>query len=739
MVKIKGAKDKVKRRHKQSFARQFLADQNMQIYQGETQILKPLDTQLYKIKLPRTQYQVGEQFAERGETKQITSYEELLSIGLCITSRRVGRESRWEVGQRMKYALQFADRTGEHINKIPKEHYVEYDAFNEAARLIGSRAGPMGAGEWKLLKRGKREGSGAKADPYAIHSDPDAYMEKMYKEWNGIEDETAPIRIDEVPIMITKNNEIVCLPKTGDMPSILISGMKGCLTKDTLIMTKEHIGGIPMSDLINKGPFEVYSYNTQSELIELKKCDGVEFAKHTDIFELETENGLKIKCTSDHPFLLSANKYKKAIKLNKTDELVTTNGIDKIKTIKHIGIEDVYDCVNVEDNKNFIANGFVVSNSGKSFCLHSMVSRLFWKPNYNYKICILNDSSRETGTWCLPNNDPEQIQKLSLFNENPLPLPVVYFHPTIKEDYEKLYMGDVGFDITLPWKKIIAQHDKYLNLKESTRYFTKIVDPLLNCKSEEEINEIMDNLVFNYGFPANTATKVRAEIGTILDSKMTDLSFKNQGSWNISKNPDKKYNPYTAAIHAGLLPVLSTEYISNSRSILSIYFNYFVEDLFVRQKQDPDFLEEQSELLLVVDECHNISSKGQRSTADMLLRRCVREGRPRRLGQILATQRFGELPDVIKDNSTHLIVFKNPGEAGAIASQYNLGKHIANVIRDLGKHEMMAYTTEHFIVYDSSGNKRRSKLNEVFVGSSLPPYSLHKKPKTKEGVKLKNK
>jgi len=113
----------------------------------------------------------------------------------------------------------------------------------------------------------------------------------------------------------------------------------------------------------------------------------------------------------------------------------------------------------------------------------------------------------------------------------------------------------------------------------------------------------------------------------------------------------------------------------------------------------------------------------------MLLRRCVREGRPRRIGSLLATQKFNELPDVIKDNTTYLICFKNPGEANNIASQYNMGKHAASQIKDLDKHQCLSYTTEHFIIYDTYGKKRKSRLNEIFIGKTLPPYSLHKRPR----------
>jgi len=50
--------------------------------------------------------------------------------------------------------------------------------------------------------------------------------------------------------------------------------------------------------------------------------------------------------------------------INRVRSMCQTGGV--IKSIKYIGKQNVYDVVNVQDNKNFIANGFVVSNTGKS-------------------------------------------------------------------------------------------------------------------------------------------------------------------------------------------------------------------------------------------------------------------------------------------------------------------------------------------------------------------------------------
>ncbi len=1043
MVKLKGSKDKVRRKYAYSFARQYLEDHKIKIFNGDTQVLKPVGETLYKIKLPNTRYRIGEQFAKQGEIKKIYKFEELQSMGFVIISQNISMDTRWDTGQKIQYVLKRSDETGEHLNKIPKDHFIEYDPYNRVIRLIGPRAGPLGYGIWVPLKKPGhvRAGAGQKPKISSYSENPDRFLEKQMMKWTGVDDAPKHIKIPEAAFMITESNEIVCLPNTPDMPSLLISGMKGsgkCLIQDsntdfvldgdgkwtkisekpktvltlnndlklekarvkkyferevkealritveggkTITVTKEHPfltskGWKPAEKLKERehiaSPrqyefpgfgerkytkkrvrliaymYTILRFRKHHVLVDIKK-KPIDYGKYRDLKECLAEYNrflkIKDKATKTHVFKVVASKWKtnSLEKLAKelgihgkqkreyllpkdimgmtktlTKEFMNaffsntgyirigehrpTKGVRRktvnmtlwniniARQIQHLllrlGIRSrisgnskkyVYDFtklkkgtntdldypkVNIEGKANlqkfislyqynlvnerlrkqiislkdlmndeernrkkysinsdyvpiemlnwkeqdwrdlqkeigyrfpvntvkttkkihreyleklkrktnnelikkhaesdlvwqpirkieritgtfkawdievdhpahnFVANDIIVHNS---FCLHSLVSRLFWKPQYNYKIVILNDSSRETGTWCLPNKDIDQINVLKRLNEHPLPLPTAYFHPSVKEDYEKLYMGDVGFDITIPFKEIILNHRDYLNLKDSSKYFTKIMQDLLECDDAEDAEKLMEDMVLHYNIPPQTANKIRAELDTLFDSKMTDISIKGHKPWWTSKNPEKKYNPYTASVHAGILPILQTEFVSNDRKMLSIYFKYFAGDLFNRQKQDRDFTAEQSEILFVVDEAHNISSKGLKSGADMLLRRSVREGRPRRIGTLLATQKFSELPNIIKDNTTHLIVFKNPGEANEIVNQYNMGKHMVNVIKELDKHQMVAYTTDHFVVYDSNGKKRRSNLNEVFIGKTLPPYSMHKRPKISGG------
>lgn len=152
---------------------------------------------------------------------------------------------------------------------------------------------------------------------------------------------------------------------------ILITSEKGCITGDALLKTEEHPNGIALKRLVGSGPFKVYSYNIKYNKVELKKCDGVEFVKIADICKIKCNDGSTLAGTYDHPIMKKNKKYVKLIDsmtaghFNNT-QLITPNGFKSVKKISYPKKQAVFDVVNVRDNHNFIVNGFVVSNTGKS-------------------------------------------------------------------------------------------------------------------------------------------------------------------------------------------------------------------------------------------------------------------------------------------------------------------------------------------------------------------------------------
>lgn len=138
-----------------------------------------------------------------------------------------------------------------------------------------------------------------------------------------------------------------------------------CFTGDTKIKTMEY-GIIDIETLMKLDPeFHVASYDS------VKDCSVICLAKNlrctrenAKVIEITFSDGIKVKCTPDHKFLLTSGKWLEAIKLTDIDHLQTINNKDITIVNKIIcdELEDVY-CMEVEKTHNFtLSNGVVVHN-----------------------------------------------------------------------------------------------------------------------------------------------------------------------------------------------------------------------------------------------------------------------------------------------------------------------------------------------------------------------------------------
>lgn len=138
-----------------------------------------------------------------------------------------------------------------------------------------------------------------------------------------------------------------------------------CFTGDTKIKTMEY-GIIDIETLIKLDPeFHVASYDS------VKDCSVICLAKNlrctrenAKVIEITFSDGIKVRCTPDHKFLLTSGKWLEAIKLTDIDHLQTINNKDITIVNKIIcdELEDVY-CMEVEKTHNFtLSNGVVVHN-----------------------------------------------------------------------------------------------------------------------------------------------------------------------------------------------------------------------------------------------------------------------------------------------------------------------------------------------------------------------------------------
>jgi hypothetical protein len=94
-----------------------------------------------------------------------------------------------------------------------------------------------------------------------------------------------------------------------------------CLTGDTMVRLIDK--SVPISSLIGKTGaikcYDVYSnIETTSQFYNAQMT-----SEKADIIEIEFEDGTKVKCTENHPFLTKRG-WIKAVDLTSVDDIVTT-------------------------------------------------------------------------------------------------------------------------------------------------------------------------------------------------------------------------------------------------------------------------------------------------------------------------------------------------------------------------------------------------------------------------------
>ena len=145
---------------------------------------------------------------------------------------------------------------------------------------------------------------------------------------------------------------------------VAIEGKRGCLTGDTIIKTP--YGNKKISDMKEVDILNAYDFKKEKvvESFAKKINSGVK-----DIYEIETNDGRIIKASSNHIFYVKRSGKIIELPLRKLDRgyplLCIDNNFTKIKSIKKIGKEQVYD-FKVPNYNNFVlGNNVVVHNSGK--------------------------------------------------------------------------------------------------------------------------------------------------------------------------------------------------------------------------------------------------------------------------------------------------------------------------------------------------------------------------------------
>jgi hypothetical protein len=199
----------------------------------------------------------------------------------------------------------------------------------------------------------------------------------------------------------------IAIPTEVLTKHMAIIGSTGCLSGDTIIeinrakLSKKvkiedlflRFNGLPSrSRRLNKRLYWDSSiptfvrFRSDDGFIRLNKLFAALKSGIKVVYELKTEDNKVIKATVDHRFLTNEG-WKKLGDLNINDFVYTDQhgiaggwkhitaktGLSRICSIVKIGNEMTYDLTMSEEPHNFIANGFVVHNSGKTVLIKGIV------------------------------------------------------------------------------------------------------------------------------------------------------------------------------------------------------------------------------------------------------------------------------------------------------------------------------------------------------------------------------
>ncbi len=173
--------------------------------------------------------------------RNITEIDELKKFEFCIHSVKISKKFRR--GQQVAYKLRKKSDpiyNSNILNHIPRSHKIQIDMNNKFIRMCGKNAGRNGFGGWLNLSDGspigyikkKKENGNPLLRNLSGHISQSQSMNKLKAEMFGVEminpnKRYRKVIIDDIPIMITQGNEVLCIPNTSEVKHIGITGMTG--------------------------------------------------------------------------------------------------------------------------------------------------------------------------------------------------------------------------------------------------------------------------------------------------------------------------------------------------------------------------------------------------------------------------------------------------------------------------------------------------------------------------------
>jgi len=205
--------------NKHLYAQQFLKEKKINIYAGNSKILDfKEDNNIHESKELQTIY-ILHKFIPIGNNKKlIENYDDLMRMGFQISRQRV--KGKFFNSQKIEYFLIKTISNLPHLGYIPQEHKIEYNPAENWIRLIGRNSYPKKI-YLKIIK-GRYHKEPELEDYADIY---EQYIRDLHP--FTFQEEEEKVIIPEIPILLTADGTLVCIPQMKDNPTIGIFGKKG--------------------------------------------------------------------------------------------------------------------------------------------------------------------------------------------------------------------------------------------------------------------------------------------------------------------------------------------------------------------------------------------------------------------------------------------------------------------------------------------------------------------------------
>jgi hypothetical protein len=365
----------------------------------------------------------------------------------------------------------------------------------------------------------------------------------------------------------------------------------------------------------------------------------------------------------------------------------------------------------------------------KTLFINALLSWDYW---HGERICVnINHIQRDSFEWSLPSESFKNI--LDKLNIKPCPTPIVYVFPSTKTlQIDKKDRRFPLIKMSIPISEVIKNIEDYYPLDKSKVYVGNLIDDLVECSSIGEIRSIIDENIPEKHMQMKF--KIMNIFEALFNNQILNVSVPEAPAFLGYQDRFSTYRNFTiqTIMRSGLVPSIQTSDLRN-QDYFSAYMAFIVNSIYKNQYEDEYFKDKS--ISLFVDEIDKLWKGDNGKLVETALCLIGTNGRMARIGMRWSTQHYEQVPDRIRGNTKILFISRknNAKEVNEINKDFDIPKSMKDDIlklttdRKKGLFEMVAVTTEQFVIYDLiTGNRKYT--SQAKRGFLIPPMARSRIP-----------